>query len=125
MYCLLWFFLVDLDAGGRRGLQCGYQVAHSLYLPIYLLDFTVFFLAPLLALRTSRALRCSTDLSQGSCSGAPWRTCHSLGTSTGTVRPSRRQEPWGDSPVSLAGVRGPAATRPEASLHPGSRYEVS
>ncbi|XP_020767356.2 thyrotropin-releasing hormone receptor-like [Odocoileus virginianus] len=49
VYCLLWFFLVDLDAGGSRGLQCGYQVACSLYLPIYLLDFTVFFLAPLLA----------------------------------------------------------------------------
>lgn len=49
VYCLLWFFLVDLYAGGSRGLQCGYQVACSLYLPIYLLDFTVFFLAPLLA----------------------------------------------------------------------------
>uniref|UniRef100_A0A4W2C6H1 Thyrotropin-releasing hormone receptor n=1 Tax=Bos indicus x Bos taurus TaxID=30522 RepID=A0A4W2C6H1_BOBOX len=36
VYCLLWFFLVDLDAGG-------------LYLPIYLLDFTVFFLTSLLA----------------------------------------------------------------------------
>ncbi|CAN0030968.1 unnamed protein product [Rangifer tarandus platyrhynchus] len=49
VYCLLWFFLVDLDAGGSRGLQCGYRVACSLCLPIYLLDFTVFFLAPLLA----------------------------------------------------------------------------
>uniref|UniRef100_A0A8C2RSF1 Thyrotropin-releasing hormone receptor n=1 Tax=Capra hircus TaxID=9925 RepID=A0A8C2RSF1_CAPHI len=49
MYCLLWFFLVDLDAGGCRGLQCSYWVARSLYLPIYLLDFTVFFLTLLLA----------------------------------------------------------------------------
>ena len=49
VYCLLWFFLVDLYAGGSRGLQCGYQVACSLYLPIYLLDLTVFFLEPLLA----------------------------------------------------------------------------
>ncbi|XDA82946.1 hypothetical protein R6Z07F_012841 [Ovis aries] len=49
MYCLLWFFLVDLDAGGCRGLQCAYWVARSLYLPIYLLDFTVFFLTLLLA----------------------------------------------------------------------------
>ena len=50
--------------------------------------------------------QCSMDLLQGSCSGAPWSTCHSLGTSTGTVRPSRRQEPWGDSPVSQAGCGG-------------------
>ncbi|KAM7233924.1 hypothetical protein CapIbe_016060 [Capra ibex] len=49
MYCLLWFFLVDLDAGGCRGLQCSYWVARSLYLTIYLLDFTVFFLTLLLA----------------------------------------------------------------------------
>lgn len=69
--------------------------------------------------------QCSMDLSQGSYSRAPWSTCHSLGTSAGTVRPSRRQEPWGDGPVTQAGVWGPAAARPEASLHPGSRYEVS
>ena len=50
--------------------------------------------------------QCSMDLLQGSCSGAPWSTCHSLGTSTGTVRPRRRQEPWGDSPVSQAGCGG-------------------
>lgn len=50
--------------------------------------------------------QCSMDLLQGSCSGAPWSTCRSLGTSTGTVRPSRRQEPWGDSPVSQAGCGG-------------------
>ncbi|KAB0351744.1 hypothetical protein FD754_016601 [Muntiacus muntjak] len=56
VYCLLWFFLVDLDAGGRQGLQCGYQVARSLYLPIYLLDFTVFFLAPLLAATVTKML---------------------------------------------------------------------
>uniref|UniRef100_A0A8C6FL27 Thyrotropin-releasing hormone receptor n=1 Tax=Moschus moschiferus TaxID=68415 RepID=A0A8C6FL27_MOSMO len=49
VYCLLWFFLVDLDTGGRQGLQCGYRVASSLYLLTYLLDLTVFFLTPLLA----------------------------------------------------------------------------
>lgn len=119
MYCLLWFFLVDLDAGGCRGLQCAYWVARSLYLPIYLLDFTVFFLTLLLAATVLYGLIA------GSYSRAPWSTCHSLGTSAGTVRPSRRQEPWGDGPVSQAGVWGPAAARPEASLHPGSRYEVS
>nr|XP_004666008.2 thyrotropin-releasing hormone receptor-like [Jaculus jaculus] len=48
IYCLLWFFLVDLNVHENQRLECGYKVSRSLYLPIYLLDFTVFFLVPLL-----------------------------------------------------------------------------
>uniref|UniRef100_A0A8C0ZTX4 Thyrotropin-releasing hormone receptor n=1 Tax=Castor canadensis TaxID=51338 RepID=A0A8C0ZTX4_CASCN len=48
VYCLLWFFLVDLNIQENRRLECGYKVSRSLYLPIYLLDFTVFFVTPLL-----------------------------------------------------------------------------
>uniref|UniRef100_A0A671FHW7 Thyrotropin-releasing hormone receptor n=1 Tax=Rhinolophus ferrumequinum TaxID=59479 RepID=A0A671FHW7_RHIFE len=48
VYCLLWLFLVDLNVSESQGLECGYKVSHSLYLPIYLLDFTVFFIMPVL-----------------------------------------------------------------------------
>lgn len=48
LYCLLWFFLVDLNVRDNQRLECGYKVSRGLYLPIYLLDFTVFFIAPLL-----------------------------------------------------------------------------
>lgn len=48
LYCLLWFFLVDLNVHNNQRLECGYKVSRDLYLPIYLLDFTVFFIAPLL-----------------------------------------------------------------------------
>ncbi|XP_075833632.1 thyrotropin-releasing hormone receptor-like [Microtus pennsylvanicus] len=48
LYCLLWFFLVDLNVHDNQRLECGYKVSRDLYLPIYLLDFTVFFIAPLL-----------------------------------------------------------------------------
>ncbi|XP_036044175.1 thyrotropin-releasing hormone receptor-like [Onychomys torridus] len=48
LYCLLWFFLVDLNVHDNQRLECGYKVSRGLYLPIYLLDFTIFFIAPLL-----------------------------------------------------------------------------
>lgn len=48
LYCLLWFFLVDLNVRDNRRLECGYKVSRGLYLPIYLLDFTIFFITPLL-----------------------------------------------------------------------------
>ncbi|XP_045149538.1 thyrotropin-releasing hormone receptor-like [Echinops telfairi] len=48
IYCLLWPFLVDVHMGESRTLECGYKVSRSLYLPIYLLDFAVFFVTPLL-----------------------------------------------------------------------------
>nr|AAC79494.1 thyrotropin releasing hormone receptor-2 [Rattus norvegicus] len=48
LYCLLWFFLVDLNVRDNQRLECGYKVPRGLYLPIYLLDFAVFFIGPLL-----------------------------------------------------------------------------
>ncbi|XP_006860334.1 PREDICTED: thyrotropin-releasing hormone receptor-like [Chrysochloris asiatica] len=48
IYCLLWLFLVDLHVGESRAPECGYKVSRSLYLPVYLLDFVVFFVTPLL-----------------------------------------------------------------------------
>ncbi|XP_019360802.1 PREDICTED: thyrotropin-releasing hormone receptor-like [Gavialis gangeticus] len=48
VYCLLWFFLVDINVGPRQHLECGYKVSRNLYLPIYLLDFALFFVTPLL-----------------------------------------------------------------------------
>ncbi|XP_047396569.1 thyrotropin-releasing hormone receptor-like isoform X1 [Sciurus carolinensis] len=49
-YCVLWLFLVDtreaVYADGVQ-VQCGYRVSRSLYLPVYFLDFTVFYVLPL------------------------------------------------------------------------------
>ncbi|XP_032827197.2 thyrotropin-releasing hormone receptor [Petromyzon marinus] len=48
LYCLVWFFLVDLQREeATDGLYCGYRVSRRLYLPIYLLDFAIFFALPL------------------------------------------------------------------------------
>uniref|UniRef100_A0A3Q2D3Z6 Thyrotropin-releasing hormone receptor n=1 Tax=Cyprinodon variegatus TaxID=28743 RepID=A0A3Q2D3Z6_CYPVA len=54
IYCMLWFFLVDIQVRkydiicGLMTLFCGYRVKRELYLPIYLIDFTIFYVTPLL-----------------------------------------------------------------------------
>ncbi|XP_004636176.1 thyrotropin-releasing hormone receptor-like [Octodon degus] len=49
-YCVLWLFLVDtreaVYADGVQ-VQCGYRVSRSLYLPVYFLDFMLFYAMPL------------------------------------------------------------------------------
>ncbi|XP_072489764.1 thyrotropin-releasing hormone receptor-like [Notamacropus eugenii] len=49
-YCVMWLFLVDTSevtfADGVR-VQCGYRVSRKLYLPIYFLDFALFYVLPL------------------------------------------------------------------------------
>ncbi|KAM9063106.1 thyrotropin-releasing hormone receptor-like [Sarcophilus harrisii] len=47
VYCMLWFFLVDINITKNQSLECGYKVSRNLYLPIYLLDFAIFFVTPL------------------------------------------------------------------------------
>uniref|UniRef100_A0A8C8RJX6 Thyrotropin-releasing hormone receptor n=1 Tax=Pelusios castaneus TaxID=367368 RepID=A0A8C8RJX6_9SAUR len=47
VYCMLWFFLVDINVNKSQHLECGYKVSRNLYLPIYLLDFALFFVTPL------------------------------------------------------------------------------
>ncbi|XP_063156120.1 thyrotropin-releasing hormone receptor-like [Candoia aspera] len=50
LYCLMWFFLVDTSkAMFTDGTQvsCGYRVSRNLYMPIYFLDFTIFYVVPL------------------------------------------------------------------------------
>ncbi|NWS89496.1 TRFR protein, partial [Toxostoma redivivum] len=50
LYCLMWFFLVDTtEVTFSDGAQviCGYRVSRSLYMPIYFLDFAVFYVIPL------------------------------------------------------------------------------
>nr|XP_060628157.1 thyrotropin-releasing hormone receptor-like [Anolis sagrei ordinatus] len=50
VYCLMWFFLVDISqavfADGMK-VSCGYRVSRNLYMPIYFLDFTIFYVIPL------------------------------------------------------------------------------
>ncbi|KAK9404770.1 thyrotropin-releasing hormone receptor-like [Crotalus adamanteus] len=50
LYCLMWFFLVDTSkamfADGTQ-VSCGYRVSRNLYMPIYFLDFTIFYVIPL------------------------------------------------------------------------------
>ncbi|XP_074045486.1 thyrotropin-releasing hormone receptor-like [Macrotis lagotis] len=49
-YCVMWLFLVDTSevtfADGVR-VECGYRVSRQLYLPIYFLDFALFYALPL------------------------------------------------------------------------------
>ncbi|XP_029012646.1 thyrotropin-releasing hormone receptor [Betta splendens] len=51
LYCIMWFFLVDTNetvyADGVV-VTCGYRVSRSLYMPIYFLDFTLFYVIPLI-----------------------------------------------------------------------------
>ncbi|XP_043937592.1 thyrotropin-releasing hormone receptor-like [Protopterus annectens] len=47
IYCMLWFFLVDINVSEDQQVMCGYKVSRNLYLPIYLLDFAIFFVTPL------------------------------------------------------------------------------
>ncbi|XP_063765816.1 thyrotropin releasing hormone receptor 2 [Eleginops maclovinus] len=48
IYCMLWFFLVDIQVNQDGHVQCGYKVKRELYLPIYLIDFAIFYVIPLL-----------------------------------------------------------------------------
>uniref|UniRef100_G3NDE9 Thyrotropin-releasing hormone receptor n=1 Tax=Gasterosteus aculeatus aculeatus TaxID=481459 RepID=G3NDE9_GASAC len=48
VYCMLWFFLVDIQVSQDGHVQCGYKVKRELYLPIYLIDFSIFYVIPLL-----------------------------------------------------------------------------
>uniref|UniRef100_A0A8D3B728 Thyrotropin-releasing hormone receptor n=1 Tax=Scophthalmus maximus TaxID=52904 RepID=A0A8D3B728_SCOMX len=48
VYCMMWFFLVDIQVGQDGHVQCGYRVRRELYLPIYLTDFAIFYVVPLL-----------------------------------------------------------------------------
>ncbi|XP_035199961.1 thyrotropin-releasing hormone receptor-like isoform X1 [Oxyura jamaicensis] len=50
LYCLMWFFLVDttqVTFSDGAQVTCGYRVSRSLYMPIYFLDFAVFYVIPL------------------------------------------------------------------------------
>ncbi|XP_051914112.1 thyrotropin-releasing hormone receptor-like [Hippocampus zosterae] len=51
LYCMMWLFLVDTDetvyANGVV-VTCGYRVSRSLYMPIYFLDFTLFYVIPVI-----------------------------------------------------------------------------
>nr|CAD12657.1 thyrotropin-releasing hormone receptor 2 [Xenopus laevis] len=48
IYCMLWFFLVDIHVNKSQQVECGYKVSRNLYLPIYLADFAIFYVTPLL-----------------------------------------------------------------------------
>ncbi|CAM4582432.1 unnamed protein product [Leuciscus chuanchicus] len=48
VYCMLWLFLVDIQVNTDGRVQCGYRVSRDLYLPIYLIDFAIFYVIPLL-----------------------------------------------------------------------------
>ncbi|XP_054637958.1 thyrotropin-releasing hormone receptor-like [Dunckerocampus dactyliophorus] len=51
LYCIMWFFLVDTNETVYTNgvvVTCGYRVSRSLYMPIYFLDFTMFYVIPLM-----------------------------------------------------------------------------
>ncbi|XP_075045397.1 thyrotropin-releasing hormone receptor-like [Mixophyes fleayi] len=47
IYCMFWFFLVDIQVNKSQQVECGYKVSRNLYLPIYLTDFAIFYVIPL------------------------------------------------------------------------------
>ncbi|KAM6929878.1 thyrotropin-releasing hormone receptor [Lycodopsis pacificus] len=50
LYCIMWFFLVDTDETVYTNgvvVTCGYRVSRNFYMPIYFLDFTLFYVIPL------------------------------------------------------------------------------
>jgi len=52
LYCVVWFYLSDLQElaydHGVTVVTCGYKVPRRFYMPIYFLDFGIFFVVPLL-----------------------------------------------------------------------------
>ncbi|MBN3273142.1 TRFR protein, partial [Polyodon spathula] len=51
VYCIMWFFLVDTNEtiySDGVVVKCGYRVSRNLYMPIYFLDFTLFYVIPLI-----------------------------------------------------------------------------
>lgn len=51
LYCTMWLYLADLEEVVYSNVTlviCGYRVKRKLYLPIYFMDFGVFFVLPLL-----------------------------------------------------------------------------
>uniref|UniRef100_A0A8C3SAX9 Thyrotropin-releasing hormone receptor n=1 Tax=Chelydra serpentina TaxID=8475 RepID=A0A8C3SAX9_CHESE len=78
IYCMLWFFLVDINVNKSQHLECGYKVSRNLYLPIYLLDFALFFVTPLLVATMlygliGRILFASPIPHQANATAEPWR----------------------------------------------------
>uniref|UniRef100_A0A4W5Q2Q0 Thyrotropin-releasing hormone receptor n=1 Tax=Hucho hucho TaxID=62062 RepID=A0A4W5Q2Q0_9TELE len=51
LYCMMWLFLVDTNktvyANGVL-VSCGYRVSRNLYMPIYFLDLSLFYVIPLI-----------------------------------------------------------------------------
>ena len=50
LYCVMWFFLVDTDEAVYSNgvvVTCGYRVSRNLYMPVYFLDFSLFYVVPL------------------------------------------------------------------------------
>ncbi|XP_053106653.1 thyrotropin-releasing hormone receptor [Hemicordylus capensis] len=51
VYCLFWFFLLDLNIIVYRDatvVTCGYKVPRSYYSPIYMMDFGIFYVMPMI-----------------------------------------------------------------------------
>uniref|UniRef100_A0A6J0SRP2 Thyrotropin-releasing hormone receptor n=1 Tax=Pogona vitticeps TaxID=103695 RepID=A0A6J0SRP2_9SAUR len=51
IYCMLWFFLLDLNTviyKDTTTVACGYKVSRSYYSPIYMMDFGIFYVMPMI-----------------------------------------------------------------------------
>ncbi|XP_068937055.1 thyrotropin-releasing hormone receptor [Petaurus breviceps papuanus] len=51
IYCMLWFFLLDLNMVTYKDatvVSCGYKVSRNYYSPIYLMDFGIFYVVPMI-----------------------------------------------------------------------------
>ncbi|XP_078257687.1 thyrotropin-releasing hormone receptor-like [Rhinoraja longicauda] len=80
-YCTLWFFLVDLNVDSRRNVACGYKVSRNLYLPIYFIDFAIFYVIPLIVATVlygliGRVLFLSPLPKKVNAGPEQWKQCH-------------------------------------------------
>lgn len=99
VYCLLWFFLVDIQVTADQRVLCGYRVSRDLYLPVYLIDFAIFYVLPLLLAIAlygliARALYLSSPphpLSPSASATTLRRSCRE--PSSATAKGSRRARP--------------------------------
>ncbi|XP_062997489.1 thyrotropin-releasing hormone receptor-like [Elgaria multicarinata webbii] len=111
VYCMLWFFLVDIAVNQSQQVECGYKVSRNLYLPIYLLDFALFFVTPLFLATVlygliGRVLFRSPALHQPTAPAERWRD-QSSKARNGTEAERRR--------VGSSRNRGPVSSRKQVT----------
>ncbi|XP_062886958.1 thyrotropin-releasing hormone receptor-like isoform X2 [Mobula hypostoma] len=105
VYCVMWFFLLDIkQIPHADGIEvvCDYKVSRNHYLPIYFLDFTMFYVIPLLVATVLYSLiarililnpipNTPQDTSNNSIHKGPSKTVKTSGGRSKSAQSSRKQ----------------------------------